>query len=150
MRYCPHCHRLNPGRPIICHFCGRTWRVRLCPRGHANPFNAQYCGTCGSMDLSDTAGPRLWWPYPVKALIVVIVCIAIILLARSFLLFVDMGDALIFGLLLAGYLIGVSILPRPIKSIFTHVNHLFLRGMRKVTIWVGRGIKEFFNLILNW
>jgi len=56
MRYCPYCRRFNEGNPQICHFCGRTWYIKLCPRGHENPFNAQYCGTCGSADLSDTAG----------------------------------------------------------------------------------------------
>lgn len=58
MRYCPYCRRFNEGNPQICHFCGRTWYIKLCPRGHENPFNAQYCGTCGSADLSDTAGSR--------------------------------------------------------------------------------------------
>ena len=61
MKYCPHCKRINPGRPVICHFCGRTWYVRLCPRGHENPAIAQYCGTCGSADLTETAGPRSWF-----------------------------------------------------------------------------------------
>jgi len=58
MRYCPNCRRFNPGHPMICHFCGRTWYVRLCPRGHENPPNAQYCGACGSVDLSTPAGRR--------------------------------------------------------------------------------------------
>lgn len=60
MKYCPHCRRFNPGSPIICHFCGHTWYVRLCPRGHENPSSAQYCGECGSTDLSETAGRRPW------------------------------------------------------------------------------------------
>jgi hypothetical protein len=60
MRYCPHCHRFNPGSPLICHFCGCTWYVRLCPRGHENPPSAQYCGACGSTDLSETAGRKPW------------------------------------------------------------------------------------------
>ncbi len=60
MRYCPRCHHFNPGNLPICHFCGATWYVRLCPRGHENPPSAQYCGTCGSTDLSETAGRRPW------------------------------------------------------------------------------------------
>ncbi|OPY73627.1 MAG: hypothetical protein A4E62_00392 [Syntrophorhabdus sp. PtaU1.Bin002] len=61
MRYCPRCRHFNPGKPPICHFCGATWYVRLCPRGHENPPSAQYCGTCGSTDLSETAGRRPWF-----------------------------------------------------------------------------------------
>jgi hypothetical protein len=60
MRYCPHCRRFNEGKPQICHFCGWTWYVRLCPRGHENPYNAQYCGTCGSADLTETSGSQSW------------------------------------------------------------------------------------------
>ncbi len=60
MRYCPHCRRINPGRPQFCHFCARTWHVRICQRGHENPSHVQFCGTCGSADLTETAGPRSW------------------------------------------------------------------------------------------
>src|SRR5664280_3283249 len=67
MRYCPRCRRFNPGSPRICHFCGSTWYVRLCPRGHENPPNAQYCGACGSTDLSETAGRRPWLLVSFKA-----------------------------------------------------------------------------------
>jgi hypothetical protein len=66
MRYCPRCRRFNPGSPPICHFCGSTWYVRLCPRGHENPTSAQYCGTCGSTDLSETAGRRPWFLIALK------------------------------------------------------------------------------------
>ncbi len=60
MRYCPHCRRINPGRPLFCHFCARTWHIRICQRGHENPAHVQFCGTCGSADLTETAGPRSW------------------------------------------------------------------------------------------
>lgn len=61
MRYCPHCERLSPGKPVICHYCGRSWQVRLCPRGHANPWDANFCGTCGNTDLTETAGALPGW-----------------------------------------------------------------------------------------
>lgn len=60
MKYCPFCKRLNSGRPRICRYCGRSWHQRLCPRGHENPHNAQYCGDCGSTELTETVGPRSW------------------------------------------------------------------------------------------
>ena len=61
MRYCPNCQRINVGHPLICNYCGRTWYVKLCPRGHANLPDVQFCGECGSTDLSDPAGPKPWW-----------------------------------------------------------------------------------------
>ena len=132
MRYCPHCHRLNPGRPIICHFCGRTWYVRLCPRHHINPASAQYCGECGSMDLTETAGPRPWGIYSLKIMIVAVLCLVIFLLGRSFLLSLR-GEALslimryivVLILLIGAYMIVLSALPSSIKKYFMSGNRYF-------------------------
>ena len=80
MRYCPNCQRINVGRPPICNYCGRTWYVKLCPRGHENPSNVLYCSTCGSTDLSETAGKKPWWiisPRPVLWVILILIIISI-------------------------------------------------------------------------
>jgi hypothetical protein len=55
MRYCPNCRRINEAWPERCRFCGLTWNIRICRRGHPNPANAVFCGECGSGDLTDTA-----------------------------------------------------------------------------------------------
>ena len=55
MRFCPECRRINEGFPERCRFCGSTWGVRICRRGHLNPPDAAFCGECGSADLSRTA-----------------------------------------------------------------------------------------------
>jgi len=55
MRYCPNCRRINEDWPDRCRYCGLTWNVRICRRGHLNPPNAVFCGECGSGDLTDTA-----------------------------------------------------------------------------------------------
>jgi len=80
MRYCPNCQRINVGRPPICNYCGRTWFVKLCPRGHENPSNVLYCSTCGSTDLSETAGEKPWWiisSRPVFWVILILIAISI-------------------------------------------------------------------------
>ena len=60
MRYCSNCRRINESWPDRCRFCGLTWNVRICRRGHSNPTNAVFCGECGSGDLTNTAqGGRL-------------------------------------------------------------------------------------------
>jgi RNA polymerase subunit RPABC4/transcription elongation factor Spt4 len=63
MRYCYNCQKITPGEPRYCNFCGRSYNVKLCPRGHANSRNADICSECGSRDLS-TPQPRtpLWAP----------------------------------------------------------------------------------------
>jgi len=156
MRYCRYCQRLNPGRPRICHYCGRTWDVRLCPRNHENPPDAQRCGTCGSMDLSETAGPRPVWTYLLKALIIIVIWIDIFFLFKIFFLLIKInGDILlrfviVIILLLTANQIGMSVLPPPFRGMFTRMNQLFLRGAKRVLTGIIYVAKEVINLILNW
>lgn len=62
-RYCYHCNRITSGEPLFCNFCGRSYNVKLCPRLHPNPRNAEICSLCGSHDLS-TPQPKVpfWVP----------------------------------------------------------------------------------------
>jgi len=52
MKYCYYCGRITAGEPLFCNFCGRSYNVKLCPRHHVNPRNAEACSQCGSRDLS--------------------------------------------------------------------------------------------------
>jgi|ERR1700722_12835768 len=63
MKYCYQCNRVTIGEPLFCNFCGRSYNVKLCPRLHGNPRNAETCSQCGSRDLS-TPQPKvpLWAP----------------------------------------------------------------------------------------
>ena len=58
MKYCYHCNRVTIGEPLFCNFCGRSYNVKLCPRLHTNPRNAEVCSQCGSREFS-TPQPRL-------------------------------------------------------------------------------------------
>lgn len=57
MRRCTACFRFQPGRPTYCAHCGRSFGVRLCPRGHRSPRHVAYCAECGSADLSTPTPP---------------------------------------------------------------------------------------------
>ncbi|HEY6763215.1 MAG TPA: zinc ribbon domain-containing protein [Candidatus Sulfotelmatobacter sp.] len=50
------------GTPLFCNRCGRSYSVRLCPRLHPNPRNAEVCSQCGNRELS-TPQPKVsfWW-----------------------------------------------------------------------------------------
>src|SRR5437773_316303 len=61
MRYCSNCKRINTDHPPFCRYCGRSWYVRLCPRGHPNPRDANFCGDCGNTDLTETTGSIPFW-----------------------------------------------------------------------------------------
>src|SRR5712671_6818033 len=69
MRYCNQCHRITPGEPLFCNFCGRSYNLKLCPHRHPNPRNAEICSQCGSRELS-TPHPRMpLWLSPLVALL---------------------------------------------------------------------------------
>ena len=57
MRRCTACFRFHPGQPTFCSYCGRSFDVRICSRGHHNPRGVQFCSECGSADLSTPAPP---------------------------------------------------------------------------------------------
>jgi hypothetical protein len=52
MRYCWSCRKITAGEPSYCTFCGKSYDVKLCGRGHRNIRAAEVCSTCGSRDLS--------------------------------------------------------------------------------------------------
>jgi RNA polymerase subunit RPABC4/transcription elongation factor Spt4 len=69
MRYCNQCHRITPGQPLFCNFCGRSYDLKLCPHRHPNPRNAETCSQCGSRELS-TPHPRVpLWLAPLLVLL---------------------------------------------------------------------------------
>src|SRR5208282_5766615 len=61
MKYCYNCNRVTVGEPLFCNFCGRSYNVKLCPRLHKNPRNAQACAQCGSHELSTPAPQAPVW-----------------------------------------------------------------------------------------
>jgi hypothetical protein len=36
MRYCLSCRKITTGDPTYCNFCGKSYDVKLCGRGHIN------------------------------------------------------------------------------------------------------------------
>jgi len=52
MKYCYNCNRATIGEPLFCNFCGRSYNIKLCPKLHVNPCNAEACSHCGSRELS--------------------------------------------------------------------------------------------------
>ena len=57
MKRCNACRRYAADHPPFCPYCGRSYSVRLCPRGHVSPRHVEYCAQCGSGDLSTPAPP---------------------------------------------------------------------------------------------
>lgn len=57
MRYCYHCKHLNSGKPTYCQYCGYTFNVKICRKGHINLPKNLVCGECGSREMSEPALP---------------------------------------------------------------------------------------------
>jgi hypothetical protein len=109
---------------MICNYCGRTWHIKLCPRGHENPFDALYCRDCGSVELSEPAGPRSWWHLLHRALIWGLLIMIVISIGSNLGHFVPILLVLLLPIacLFVTYLFMVEIAPRPLKGLLQYVN----------------------------
>jgi len=143
MRYCPYCQRFNSGRPQLCYYCGHTWHVRLCPRGHENPPDAQFCGTCGSADLTETSGPRPLWVSLVWIGILAVLVILLTSLPRCRFNLTEQGRTLVVAIviLFMGLHLALSHLPGPIKRPILSINRIIKRVTLSVIIWFWEKLK---------
>jgi len=143
MRYCPHCHRLNTGRPQICNYCSRTWHVRLCPARHENPPDAIFCGTCGSADLTETSGPLPLWIGLIKIGILIIILFMLFSLRHVQFTLNDQAVNTIIAILIlvTGLHIASSYIPSPAKKLVW----MMVRILKNVAIWSWEKIKNFIN-----
>jgi hypothetical protein len=66
MKLCFSCGKVTTGVPSYCHYCGKTYNVKLCSRGHINPRSANICSQCGSREMST---PQRKIPFLLKPLI---------------------------------------------------------------------------------
>lgn len=86
MRYCYNCGWITPGEPRFCHSCGRSYDVKLCPRLHRNPRQAEVCSECGSRELT-TPQPKVpLWTRLLLFLLSVLPGIVLLLLSALFLI----------------------------------------------------------------
>ena len=119
MRYCWNCGRINPGKPLFCQYCGRTFGIRTCGRcRHINPKEALVCRNCGSPELSDTAGPLPSWMIFLRGLFWVFVLLAIVGCLLNLQLFIPL---FLFVVLL---MILYSFLPEILKKIIKFLLNL--------------------------
>lgn len=144
MRYCPYCRRINEGKPQICNFCGRTWYIKLCPRGHENPFNAQYCGTCGSADLSDTAGSRSVILFVIK--LIISATIGFFLLSLVAALFQPTSIRYFLSLVIVSYILYFVLMYLLPKSMAQFIKKIFRSMIVKMCSKLGDLFKWIWNI----
>ena len=147
MRFCPHCRRLNPGRPVICHYCARTWQVRLCPGGHENPPDSQFCGICGSADLSETAGPVPFWIWLIRIASLTIFIVVIVSLKLPEFHLTDQISALVIAItiLLVGINMALSLLPGQARKVVMMVTKTAKGWFIRAALWCWERIKMMFS-----
>jgi hypothetical protein len=125
MRRCTSCFRFHPGSPTFCAYCGRSFDVRICSRGHRNPRGVQFCSECGSADLS-TATPPASFLHRVSGLVLylafcftlAIIAIATVLALLSSLDWTALTPHLLALVLMLGFLYWTTtLLPGPVKKL---------------------------------
>jgi hypothetical protein len=108
MKYCYHCNHVTPGEPLFCNYCGRSYDVKLCPRLHINPRNAEVCSLCGSREFS-TPQPKM--PLGTRVLVVLTtVAVGAILFLTSLLFIIEVLKAALSNAHVQTALAGMAIL----------------------------------------
>jgi RNA polymerase subunit RPABC4/transcription elongation factor Spt4 len=136
MKLCFSCGRVTAGTPSYCHYCGKTYNVRLCSRGHINPRSANVCSQCGSKEMST---PQRKIPFLLKPLIFLLSHLVGIILIFSLVgflvffvykLFIDpngllplMCLGLLLGLLFFVWMMLPNFIRSPIKWLFRRKGH---------------------------
>ncbi|MFA6130484.1 MAG: zinc ribbon domain-containing protein [Candidatus Omnitrophota bacterium] len=116
MRYCPYCQRINPGKPLYCQYCAKTFEARICSKCRSvNSKAALACGKCGSFELSDIAGEIPFWAILLKVLFWLFLVLLAIGFVRNLVSFVPL--LVVVCLLLLGY----SFLPEEVKNIIKFI-----------------------------
>lgn len=119
MKYCAFCKRINPGRPLYCQFCGRTFGARICRRcRQANPREALVCRNCGSAELSETSKLLPSWMVFIKVLFWIFILTLIIGIIRSLELLLPLF--VIIGLLGLGFFFMPPAMRKVLKGILKY------------------------------
>ena len=136
MRYCHNCSRFSAGTPLFCSNCGRTFDVRVCPRHHVNPRDAQVCRECGSRELTQPQ-PRVAIPTRL-ALVVLGKLPAVALMLLSIWLLFAFAHVLLTNSEVQGDLLLLLLLAGMGWLLYTHLPP----GMREATRWGWRAVKK--------
>jgi hypothetical protein len=139
MRRCTSCFRFHPGTPMFCNHCGRSFDVRICPRGHRNPRAVEFCSECGSADLSTPAPPASWlhWLsglalYGFATLTAGVLALVIALAALQSIDFQALAGPLVSLVLMLGFLYWTTtLLPGPVKKVGRAIGRRLVKSSRK-------------------
>jgi hypothetical protein len=136
MKLCYSCGRVTAGLPSYCHYCGKTYNVRLCSRGHINSRSANVCSQCGSKELSTPQRKIPWLLKPLIFLLSHLVGIVLIFSLIAFLvffvykLFIDpngllplMCLGLLLGFLFFLWMMLPNFIRTPIRWLFRRKGH---------------------------
>ena len=138
MKRCTECFRYSFGTPTFCAYCGRSYQIRLCPRGHKSPRNVTFCTECGSSDLSTAAPPATLWfrlselAIRLGAAVVPAIVIAAVLIALlTTINWSGLGAPLATLAVLLGLAYwATTLLPAPVRRIGRAVGRRAARAMR--------------------
>src|SRR5712691_2062610 len=139
MRRCTSCFRFHPGTPTFCSYCGRSFDVRICSRGHRNPRGVQFCTECGSADLSTPAPPASFLHhlsgfvlYLFSALTITLIVITAVLAVLSSIDWSALAPSLVSLVLMLAFLYWTTtLLPGPVKKLGKAAGRQVVKSIRK-------------------
>ena len=139
MRRCTSCFRFHPGTPTFCSYCGRSFNIRICSRGHHNPRGVQFCSECGSADLSTPAPPASFLHhlsgivlYLFSGLTIALIVISAVLAVLYSIDWTALAPSLVALVLMVGFLYWTTtLLPGPIRKLGKAAGKQVMKSVRK-------------------
>ena len=139
MRRCTSCFRFHPGSPTFCSYCGRSFDVRICSRGHRNLRGVQYCAECGSADLSTPAPPASFFHhlsgfvlYLFSGLTIALIVVTAVLAILYNIDWSDLTPSLAALVFMLGFLYWTTtLLPGPVKRLGKAAGRQVMKSIRK-------------------
>jgi len=125
--------------PTFCSYCGRSFDVRICSRGHRSPRDVYFCAECGSADLSTPAPPASFLHHlsGVVLYLFSLLTVALVVLSAGFAVissidFSALTPSLIELVLMLGFLYWTTtLLPGPIKKLGKAAGRHVMKSSRK-------------------
>lgn len=139
MRRCTSCFRFHPGTPTFCSYCGRSFDVRICSRGHRNPRGVLFCSECGSADLSTPAPPASFFHhlsgfvlYLFSALTIALILVTAVLAILYNIDWSALTPSLAALVLMLGFLYWTTtLLPGPVRKLGKAAGRQVMKSIKK-------------------
>jgi hypothetical protein len=120
--------------------------MRYC-RGHENPPDAQFCGSCGSADLTETAGPVPWWLWLIRIGIIGLFVFLIASLGDIQFRLTEQHLSYVISIFILLFAIHMALsqIPGPVRRIVQSMIRILKKWSLATLVWLWERLKNLLS-----